>query len=150
MTPKLPGRFLLRMATLVCTQPELFSIKAQQRLIPVNALTALQSHFRAPGQSLMRRAPSMSSAPQASVPGLRSALGRERTEVARDRLGLSAEGLWKVLGVSARSVYNWERGKARIRQDQIAKLSQLRKVGKRQVMAFLPQQGRTQGKAATQ
>jgi len=38
------------MATLVCTQPELFSIKAQQRLIPVNALTALQSHFRAPGQ----------------------------------------------------------------------------------------------------
>ena len=39
----------------------------------------------------------------------------------RDHLGLSAEGLWKVLGVSAQSVYNWERGKARIRQDQIAK-----------------------------
>jgi len=30
-------------------------------------------------KSLMRRAPSTSSAPQASVPGLKSALGRERT-----------------------------------------------------------------------
>ena len=45
VTPKLPGRFLLRMATLVCTQPELFSMKAQERLTPVNALTALQSYF---------------------------------------------------------------------------------------------------------
>ena len=68
----------------------------------------------------------------------------------RDHLGLSAEGLWKVLGVSAQSVYNWERGKARPRQDQVAKLSQLRKVGKRQVMAFLAQQAGTQGKTTTQ
>ena len=43
----------------------------------------------------------------------------------RDRLGLCAEGLWKVLGVSARSVYNWERGKARIRQQRIERLVHL-------------------------
>jgi DNA-binding transcriptional regulator YiaG len=58
--------------------------------------------------------------------------------------------LGKVLGVSAQSIYNWETGKARPRQDQLAKLSQLRKVGKRQVIAFLAQQARTQGNAATQ
>ena len=68
----------------------------------------------------------------------------------RDRLGLSAEGLGKVLGVSAQSVYNWESGKARPRQEQIAKLSHLRKVGKRQVTAFLAQQASTQGKTAPQ
>ena len=50
--------------------------------------------------------------------------------------------------LARQSVYNWESGKARPRQEQIAKLSQLRKVGKRQVMAFLAQS--TQGKTATQ
>ena len=98
----------------------------------------------------MRRAPSTSSAPQASVPGLKVRFVAKGLRSHRHGPGLCAEGLWKVLGVSARSVYNWESGKARLRQDQIAKLSQLRKAGKRQVMAFLPQQGRTQGKAATQ
>jgi DNA-binding XRE family transcriptional regulator len=59
----------------------------------------------------------------------------------RDRLGLSADGLGKVLGVSAQSVYYWERGKVRPRPDQIRKLVQLRKVTRRQVIAFLAQQG---------
>ena len=101
-------------------------------------------------KSLMRRTPSTSSAPQASVPGLKVRFVAKGLRSQRDRLGLSAEGLGKVLGVSAQSVYNWESGKARPRQDQIAKLSQLRKVGKRQVMAFLAQQASTQGKTATQ
>jgi hypothetical protein len=52
-----------------------------------------------------------------------------------------------VLGFSAQWFIKWERGRARPRQAQIAKLSQLRKVGKRQVMAFLARS--TQGKAAT-
>jgi len=33
VTPNCQVAFLLRMATLVCTQPELFSMKAQERLI---------------------------------------------------------------------------------------------------------------------
>ena len=96
----------------------------------------------------MRRPPSTSSAPQASGPGLKVRFVANGLRSQRDRLGPSAEGLGKVLGVSAQSVYNWESGKARPRQEQIAKLSQLRKVGKRQVMAFLAQS--TQGKTATQ
>ena len=101
-------------------------------------------------KSLMRRPPSAPSAPQASVPGLKVRFVAKGLRSQRERLGLSAEGLGKVLGVSGQSVYNWESGKARPRQDQIAKLSQLRKVGKRQVTAFLAQQGSTQGKTATQ
>ena len=101
-------------------------------------------------KALMRRSPSSSSAPQPSASNVKVRFVAKGLRSQRDRLGLSAEGLGKVLGVSAQSVYNWEGGKARPRQDQLAKLSQLRKVGKRQVMAFLAQQATTQGKTATQ
>ena len=101
-------------------------------------------------KSLMRRTPGAPSAPQPSVPETKVRFVAKGLRSQRDRLGLSAEGLGKVLGVSAQSVYNWESGKARPRQDQMAKLSHLRKVGKRQVMAFLAQQGSTQRKVATQ
>ena len=101
-------------------------------------------------KSLMRRPSSASSAPQANAPELKVRFVAKGVRSQRDRLGLSAEGLGKVLGVSAQSVYNWESGKARPRQDQIAKLSHLRKLGKRQVIAFLAQQESTQGKTATQ
>ena len=101
-------------------------------------------------KSLMRRPPGASSAPQANARELKMRFVAKGVRSQRDRLGLSAEGLGKVLGVSAQSVYNWESGKARPRQDQIAKLSHLRKLGKRQVIAFLAQQESTQGKTATQ
>ena len=101
-------------------------------------------------KSLMRRPSGASSAPQANAPELKMRFVAKGVRSQRDRLGLSAEGLGKVLGVSAQSVYNWESGKARPREDQIAKLSHLRKLGKRQVIAFLAQQESTQGKTATQ
>ena len=101
-------------------------------------------------KSLLRRQASVSSVAQAGVPEPKARFVAKGLRSHRDRLGLSAESLGKVLGVSAQSVYNWESGKARPRQDQVAKLSQLRKVGKRQVMAFLAQQAGTQGKTDTQ
>ena len=101
-------------------------------------------------KSLMRRPSSASSAPQANAPELKVRFVAKGVRSQRDRLGLSAEGLGKVLGVSAQSVYNWESGKARPRPDQIARVSHLRKLGKRQVIAFLAQQESTQGKTATQ
>src|SRR6476661_5826741 len=101
-------------------------------------------------KSLMRRSPSTSPASPTSVTERKVRFVAKGLRSHRDRLGLSAESLGKVLGVSAQSVYNWESGKARPRRDQIVKLSQLHKVGKRQVMALLEQQASTQGKAATQ
>lgn len=55
----------------------------------------------------------------------------------RKRLGLSAADLAKMMGVSAQTVYNWERGATKPRADQQAKLASLRHVGKRQVQAHL-------------
>ena len=44
---------------------------------------------------------------------------------------------WKLLGVSAHSIYNWESEKARPRVEQIAKLVALRALGKKEVAARL-------------
>ena len=59
-------------------------------------------------KSLMRRSPKRTSAPQTRAPGLKVRFVPKGLRSQRDRLGLSAEGLGKVLGVSAQSVYNWK------------------------------------------
>ena len=50
----------------------------------------------------------------------------------RRRLGLSAMEYGKLLGVSAQSVYNWERELASPRAAQLSRLAALRGIGKRQ------------------
>ena len=53
----------------------------------------------------------------------------------RKRLGLSAVDLAKMMGVSAQTIYNWERGVTKPRPEQVEKLASLRGVGKRQLQA---------------
>lgn len=55
----------------------------------------------------------------------------------RARLGLSAEEYAKLLGVSAQSVYNWERGHATPRPAQVAAIARLRGIGKREARSRL-------------
>lgn len=50
----------------------------------------------------------------------------------RQRLGLSAAAVAKILGVSQLSVYKWESGKVRPRAKQIEAIAQLRGMGKRE------------------
>ena len=57
----------------------------------------------------------------------------------RQRLGLSAADLGALLGVSAQSIYHWESGKTKPRQQQVAAIAALRKMGKREVKARLAQ-----------
>ena len=55
----------------------------------------------------------------------------------RQRLGLTAAQLAKILGVSQLSVYKWEGGKARPRAKQLAAIATLRGMGKREAAAKL-------------
>jgi len=64
----------------------------------------------------------------------------------RERLGLSAGDFGKLVGVSAQSVYNWEGGHTRPRDEQISKIVQLRGIGKREGEARLAQFGATSKK----
>ncbi len=58
----------------------------------------------------------------------------------RKRLGLTAADLGTLLGVSAQTIYNWETGKSKPRQQQLTAIATLRSMGKRQAKAQLAQQ----------
>lgn len=55
----------------------------------------------------------------------------------RERLGLSAANVGRIIGVSPLTVYNWESGKSRPRKSQMAKIAALRQMGKREAQAQL-------------
>ncbi len=55
----------------------------------------------------------------------------------RKRLGLSAADYGKLVGVSGLTVFNWEHGKARPRQDRLAALVAVRAMGRREALAKL-------------
>ena len=57
----------------------------------------------------------------------------------RKRLGMSASAMGVLLGVSAQSVYSWETGKSRPRQQQMAAIGAVRKLGKKEAEARLDQ-----------
>lgn len=55
----------------------------------------------------------------------------------RQRLGLSAPGLSTLIGVSPQSIYNWESGTTRPRQEQVIAIAELRTLNKNQAHARL-------------
>ena len=55
----------------------------------------------------------------------------------RERLGLSAQALGLLVGVSAQTVYNWESEKSRPRKSQLASISAMRSLGKREAKKVL-------------
>ena len=65
----------------------------------------------------------------------------------RERLGLSATDLGRLVGVSAQSIYNWEYESTRPRPEQAAMLAALRGLGKREIQARLQQLAAAKPKA---
>lgn len=59
----------------------------------------------------------------------------------RQKLGLSVAQMARLLGVSNQSVYHWEAGKSKPRLAQLQGISAVRKLGKKQVLARLAQDG---------
>jgi len=57
----------------------------------------------------------------------------------RQRLGLTAEVIGKLLGVSAQTIYNWEAGNSSPREQQLVRIVKLRGLGKKEVAAILLQ-----------
>lgn len=75
-----------------------------------------------------------------SVGDARHRWSAQRFAAQRQKLGVSAGAMGTLLGVSAQSVYNWEAGKSRPRQQQLAGIAALRKLGKRKAEALLANQ----------
>lgn len=64
----------------------------------------------------------------------------KRFAAQRQKLGVSAGDIGTLLGVSAQTIYNWEAGKTRPRQQQLAAIAAVRKLGKRGARAQLADQ----------
>jgi len=59
----------------------------------------------------------------------------------RERLGLSAADMGKLLGVSGQSVYAWEQERSRPRRKQLETIAEVRALGKREALARLEELG---------
>ncbi len=73
--------------------------------------------------------------PGASVEGKRFSHRGLKTH--RERVGLSAADYGKLVGVTAQTVYNWEQGKSKPRNEQLGALVAVRDLGKREALKRL-------------
>jgi DNA-binding transcriptional regulator YiaG len=117
----------------------------------LEALRKASAQYRSDIAGLKRRVAELEKlagrpAPKASIKVAPVAEGEEpssfrfsakRFAAQRQKLGVSAGDMGALLGVSAQTVYNWEAGKARPRQQQLAAIAAVRKLGKRDVKAKL-------------
>ena len=55
----------------------------------------------------------------------------------RQKLGLSAADMGKLLGVSLQTIYHWEKGQSKPRASQLQGIAEVRKLGKRGAAARL-------------
>ncbi len=62
-------------------------------------------------------------------------------KVHRERLGISAADYGKLVGVSSLTIYNWESGKSKPRQQGLAALATVRGLGKREALKRLEMMG---------
>jgi DNA-binding transcriptional regulator YiaG len=76
-------------------------------------------------------------APAVSVEVKRSRYSPRNLAAQRQRLDLSAADAGVLINVSAQTVYNWESGKTRPSPEQIAAISAMRRLGKRDARAII-------------
>ena len=86
-------------------------------------------------ESQERKRPEQPEAAEEVAEGVR--FSPRSVQAQRERTGLSAADYAKLVGVSAITIYNWEQGKTRPRQEQLAALVAIRGIGKREALAKL-------------
>jgi len=82
-----------------------------------------------------RRVGAPASSAQPPAQGKRFRAGGVKSH--RTKLGLSALDYGRLVGVSGLTIYHWEAGKSRPRQQQLAKLAAVRGLGKREALKRL-------------
>ena len=81
------------------------------------------------------RKPALKATPAANVKGRRFSARGLKTH--REKVGLSAADYSTLVGVTAQTIYSWERGKWRPRDEQLAVLVAVRELGKRETLKRL-------------
>ncbi|MBN8884449.1 MAG: helix-turn-helix transcriptional regulator [Rudaea sp.] len=102
----------------------------RQQLQTEKALKALAKHGGKATAAVMRPEPEGKAGFRFRADGFRAL---------RERLGISAEQMGKLLGVSGQSVYGWEQKKTTPRRSQLPAIAAVRAMGKRAVAERLAQ-----------
>lgn len=102
-------------------------------------IATLKRRMAALEKQLSGRSARAAAAPVSGVAATRIRYSAKGMAVQRRRLGLSAADMGVLLGVSAKTVYNWEAGGSRPRQQQMAAIGAVRGMGKREAAARLKQ-----------
>jgi DNA-binding transcriptional regulator YiaG len=87
--------------------------------------------------SKLRRGTPAAARPESAEEGANIRFVAKGFRSLRSRLGLSAEELAQLLGVSGQTVYNWEHERAKPRASQLASIAALRGIGKKEARARL-------------
>jgi len=85
-------------------------------------------------EKLLNRKVEVKAEPQESTKARFTAKG---FKTLRKRLGLTAEAIATLLGVSAPTIYNWETGNSKPREQQMVRIVMLRGMGKKEVGSIL-------------
>jgi DNA-binding transcriptional regulator YiaG len=115
------------------------------------ALKKASSHYRSEIAALKRRLSTLESSlarltkNQGSTPSVADDPESEKTlrfrpagfAKLRQKLGVTANEMGALLGVTGQSVYKWEKGTARPRASQLKAIAAMRKMGKKQVLEML-------------
>jgi DNA-binding transcriptional regulator YiaG len=98
----------------------------------------LERNLKRATRSAGRPAPSAKSS-EGSAGNKQLRFSASRFAATRQKLGISAASMAKLLGVSSLSVYKWESGKTRPRHAQLEAIASVRRIGKREAHARLEQ-----------
>jgi DNA-binding transcriptional regulator YiaG len=100
-------------------------------------IATLKRRVTALEQQVTRQGKAKVSLPKTSVQVTPLRYSAKGLSAQRQRLGLSGPEMATLLGVSTQTVYNWEAGKSRPRQEQMAAIGAMRVMSKRQAAAKL-------------
>lgn len=130
---------------------EIARVARREIKVETNALKSASAKYRSDIASLKRQLTSLQkelkratktverqkSAPKEDAPPVRHRFSAKGLVSQRKRLGLSAEALGKLIGVSGLSIYNWEGGKAKPRAQHMPAIAALKTFGRRDAAAVL-------------
>lgn len=98
----------------------------------IEALEKLVAHLQ---KAALRSRPTVVA--ESTGEGVKHRFSPARLHARRVRLGLSAADMGRLIGVSPKSIYDWESGAKRPRDKQLALIAAVRNMGKREAQARL-------------
>ena len=105
----------------------------------IAALKRQVSELKTEVARLVRRSGKAAPQQAAETDGRKVRFSAKSVMSQRTRLGISAADFGKLIGVTGHTIYSWEKGTSRPRQAQLAALSSIRSLGKKEAVTRLEQ-----------